>query len=141
MNQLTSLMEQLTPYSVGFDNMVNNVINMGLDTNAYPPYNIAKTGDNTYAIQLAVAGLSTTDLEIEYEPGCLTIKYNRPVKPILNNAYSFIYRGISARKFTKQFRLTEDIKVANAKCEYGLLTISLEREVLDKRSPQKINIT
>lgn len=143
MNQFTNLFDQLAPYSVGFDKFMDSFANSAVDnwsSTTYPPYNILKTGETTYAIQLAVAGLSEKDLEIEYETGSLKVKFSGTVEKATNEQ-TFIYRGLSARKFTKEFKLAEHVIVTSANCKNGILTINLEREIPDKNKPKKINIT
>ena len=63
------------PYSVGFDSLFDRLFDMDLDSsNSYPPYNISKADENNYVIEMALAGFSKSDLEIELTNGELTIK-------------------------------------------------------------------
>jgi len=140
--QATSLFDninKLTPYAVGFDRIfdqltayaTNNVTSTG-----FPPYNIRKGGDYTYAIEMALAGFSKDDIEIEVAEGLLTV---RSIKENDENN-SNIYRGISYRKFNRKFTLADDIVVNDASLENGMLKIDLERIVPDAKKPRKITI-
>jgi molecular chaperone IbpA len=140
--QATSLFDninKLTPYAVGFDRIfdqltayaTNNVTSTG-----FPPYNIRKGGEYTYAIEMALAGFSKDDIEIEVAEGLLTV---RSIKENDEND-SNIYRGISYRKFNRKFTLADDIVVNDASLENGMLKIDLERIVPDAKKPRKITI-
>jgi len=140
--QATSLFDninKLTPYAVGFDRIfdqltayaTNNVTSTG-----FPPYNIRKGGEYTYAIEMALAGFSKDDIEIEVAEGLLTV---RSIKENDENN-SNIYRGISYRKFNRKFTLADDIVVNDASLENGMLKIDLERIVPDAKKPRKITI-
>jgi len=132
-------LNQLTPYAVGFDRIftqlntyaVNNATSTG-----FPPYNIRKGGDYTFVIDMALAGFSKEDIEIEIENGLLTV---RSVKENDEND-SNIYRGISYRKFNRKFTLADDIVVNDASLENGMLKIDLERIVPEEKKPRKITI-
>ena len=140
--QATTLFDninKLTPYAVGFDRIfdqltayaTNNVTSTG-----FPPYNIRKGGEYTYAIEMALAGFSKDDIEIEVAEGLLTV---RSIKENDEND-SNIYRGISYRKFNRKFTLADDIVVNDASLENGMLKIDLERIVPDAKKPRKIKI-
>ena len=132
-------LNQIRPYAVGFDRVfdqlttyaTNNVTSTG-----FPPYNIRKGGDYTYAIEMALAGFSKDDIEIEVAEGLLTV---RSIKENDEND-SNIYRGISYRKFNRKFTLADDIVVNDASLENGMLKIDLERIVPDAKKPRKITI-
>lgn len=102
----------------------------------YPPYNILETGENSYEIQVAVAGLSKADLDITLEGERLTIKSNND-KEDVDKA---IHKGIASRDFTQTFILAPDIIIKDAKMDNGLLTISLEREIPESLKPKAIKI-
>ena len=87
-------------------------------------------------IELALAGFSKKDIEVEVADGLLTI---RSVKENDEND-SNIYRGISYRKFNRKFTLADDIVVNDASLENGMLVISLERIIPEEKKPRKIEI-
>ena len=130
---------QLTPYAVGFDRVFDHLQNYAVNntqSTGFPPYNIRKGGDYTFAIEMALAGFSKDDIEIEIEDGLLTV---RSIKENDEND-SDIYRGISYRKFNRKFTLADDIVVNDASLENGMLEITLERIVPDAKKPHKIKI-
>lgn len=130
---------QLTPYAVGFDRVfdqLNNYASHNATSSGFPPYNIRKEGDYSFVIELALAGFSKKDIEVEVADGLLTI---RSVKENDEND-SNIYRGISYRKFNRKFTLADDIVVNNASLENGMLVISLERIIPEEKKPRKIEI-
>ena len=140
--QATTLFDninKLTPYAVGFDRVfdqLNAYVANNVTSNGFPPYNIRKGGDYTYAIEMALAGFSKDDIEIEVAEGLLTV---RSIKENDEND-SNIYRGISYRKFNRKFTLADDIVVNDASLENGMLNIKLERIVPDAKKPRKITI-
>ena len=132
-------LNQLTPYAVGFDRVfdqLNTYAANNATSTGFPPYNIRKGGDYTYAIEMALAGFSKKDIEIEVKEGLLTV---RSIKENDEND-SDIYRGISYRKFNRKFTLADDIVVNDASLENGMLEITLERIVPDAKKPRKIII-
>ena len=132
-------LNQLTPYAVGFDRVfdqLNTYAANNATSTGFPPYNIRKGGDYTYAIEMALAGFSKDDIEIEVAEGLLAV---RSIKENDEND-SNIYRGISYRKFNRKFTLADDIVVKDASLENGMLEITLERIVPDAKKPRKITI-
>lgn len=101
----------------------------------YPPYNIKKTGENTYVIEMAVAGFGKQDLELELQDGTLTIKGS-----VNSEDADYIYKGIAERAFTRQFTLADTVEVKNADLINGMLKIWLERFIPDEKKPKKISI-
>ena len=101
----------------------------------YPPYNIKKTGENTYVIELAGAGFGKQDIELELQDGTLTIKGN-----VSSEDADYIYKGIAERAFTRQFTLADTVEVKNADLINGMLKIWLERFIPEEKKPKKINI-
>lgn len=90
----------------------------------YPPYNIRKIAEDKYAIEMAVAGFSKQDIEIDVSGDQLTIKGN--LKSDRPEESSFLYHGLALRPFTRMFTLTENVEVKNAKMVNGMLKIMLE---------------
>jgi molecular chaperone IbpA len=130
---------QLTPYAVGFErhfNRVNDYLAHQQTSTGFPPYNIRKDGDLNHVIEMALAGFSKDDIEVEVAQGVLTI---RSMKENTDDD-SNVYRGISYRKFNRKFTLADDIVVNNAKLENGLLTISLEQIIPEEKKPKLIKI-
>ena len=130
---------QLTPYAVGFDrqfNRLNDYVAHQQTSTGFPPYNIRKEGDLNHVIEMALAGFSKDDIEVEVAQGVLTI---RSMKENTDDEAT-VHRGISYRKFDRKFTLADDIVVNNAKLENGLLTISLEQIIPEEKKPKLIKI-
>ena len=104
---------------------------------SYPPYNIRKLGDNKYQIELAVAGFAKQDIEIDLEGDKLTITG----KMTEDKEDNFIFRGIAARAFTRQFTLNDQVVVKNATMVNGILKIALEHLIPESKKPRKVQIT
>jgi len=138
-NQLSLFdVNRLTPYAVGFDRMFDQLTNYAqhqAQSTGFPPYNIRKEGE-TYYIDLAVAGLSKKDLEVEVAEGVLTVRST--YEGI--GADNLIHKGISFKKFTRKFTLADDIVVKEAEYSNGMLTIELERIIPEEKKPKLITI-
>jgi len=129
---------RLTPYAVGFDRMFDQLMNYAqhqTQSTGFPPYNIRKE-DAKYYIDLAVAGLSRKDLEVEVADGVLTIRST--YENI--GADNMIHKGISFKKFTRKFTLADDLVVNGAEYSNGMLTVELERIVPEEKKPKLITI-
>ena len=140
-----SIFNELRPYTVGFDNafdvferMFENdyKLNHGHNGN-YPPYNIMRTGDYTYNIELALAGFNKKDINVEYADNTLTVK---SIDTEEEDKDGTIYKGISKRKFTRTFTLADDVEVKGAELKDGLLTVSCERIVPEAKKARSITI-
>ena len=130
---------QLTPYAVGFDRVfdqLQNYVENNSTSTGYPPYNIRKDGEYNYDIEMALAGFSKKDIEVEVADGVLTIRSLKENEEDENN----LYRGISYRKFNRKFTLADDIIVKDAKLQDGLLKISLEKIIPEEKKPRLITV-
>lgn len=126
--------------TVGFEPMLkkfNELAESMPKIPTYPPYNIKQTGENTYVIEIAVAGFGRQDLELELEDGKLTIKGNIQTNDTDDN---YIFKGIADRAFTRQFTLADTIEIKNADLINGMLKIWLERFIPEDKKPKKIPI-
>ena len=119
---------------VGFDRFFDQFSNM--PTNSYPPHNVIRVDDDTRKLEFALAGFSSDDVTLEVKDNILTITGEKTVE----DDKEYIWRGISARKFVKQFSLTDYWEVDGAEFEDGILTISLHREVPEALKPKTIKI-
>jgi len=104
---------------------------------SYPPYNIEKTGDDSYRIVMAVAGFGENDISITVENDTLTVRGQLDGK---DEDGRFLHRGIATRAFERRFQLADFIEPRGAKLENGLLEIELEREVPEHMKPRTIAI-
>jgi len=105
----------------------------------YPPYNIVKTGDYTYDIELALAGFSKKDIDVQYEDGIVTVKSIHETKE-QEEKDGVLHRGISKRHFTKSFTVADDVVVNGAELKDGLLKISLERIIPEAKKARAIEV-
>ena len=144
-NQL-SIFNRLRPVTVGFDNIfdhferiVDNDNMFSIPTVNYPPYNIVKTGTNTYDVELALAGFSRDDIDVEFAEGILTIK-SKDKKESAEDPDVVIHKGISKRFFSKAFTIADDVEVKGAELKDGLLKVSLERIIPENKKPRSIEI-
>jgi len=104
----------------------------------YPPFNIKKTGENTYVIELAVAGFAKNEIEIEFDGDILSIsgKANKNE----NRKEEYLYQGLASRAFTRAFLLDENVKVKNAAFVNGMIKVFLEQLVPEPPKPKKVEI-
>jgi molecular chaperone IbpA len=141
-----SIFNQLRPITIGFDNIFDHferVLDgdvMNIPTVNYPPYNIVRTGENTYDIELALAGFSKDDINVEYENNVLTVQSikREETEKEINDA--ILHRGISKRMFTKSFTVADDVEVNGAELKDGLLRVSLERIIPESKNSRTIEI-
>jgi molecular chaperone IbpA len=128
--------------TVGFDRLFSLLDNVaGYDNAApgYPPYNIERTGDNTYRISVAVAGFAEPEISIVAKENTLTIRGEKQTKTEENKP-NVLYQGIAARTFERTFQLAEHVEVKGASLENGLLHVDLVREVPEAKKPRQIVI-
>lgn len=145
MTRNLSVWNSLRPFSVGFDSIFEEFDRMLESTERhnsnYPPYNIHKLNDNDYKIEVALAGYSKDDIELELKESTLTVRNKQKEKVINGESNGVIHKGISTRQFERSFTISEDIKVKNAELKNGLLNISLERIIPEEKKSRLINIS
>jgi len=125
------------PYTIGFEKLFDQLdefIHHSKKLPSYPPYNIKRDGDN-FTIEMALAGFSKDDIEVTVTEDMLTVSSNKE-----NSKKDELYKGISDRKFTRNFSMADDIVVKSVELKNGLLTIKLEREIPEEKKPRKIKI-
>jgi len=125
------------PYTIGFEKLFDQLdefIHHSKKLPSYPPYNIKRNGDK-FTIEMALAGFSKDDIEVTVTEDMLTVSSNKE-----NSKKDELYKGISDRKFTRNFSMADDIVVKDVKLKNGLLTIELEREIPEEKKPRKIKI-
>jgi molecular chaperone IbpA len=143
MNGLTKLdanvLSQLNRALIGFDRMFDLQDTRANNTSGYPPYNIVRTGENRYSIEMAVAGFKKTEITVEVEQNVLTIRGQSEI-PNEEIEREYLHRGLSSRDFTRTFPLAEHIIVKEARIENGVLTIDLERIIPDSLKARVVDI-
>ena len=123
---------------LGFDHLfdeLEQITNHAKDT--YPPHNVIKADDMKYDIELAIAGFSKDDIQIELKEHVLSIKGDREAR---RDQEKYVHRGISGRKFYKSFRLSEYAEVTGADLTDGILTVNIEVVLPEEKRPQQISI-
>ncbi|MCL6706571.1 Hsp20 family protein [Pseudomonas sp. R2.Fl] len=127
--------------TVGFDRLFTMLDSLGQPDQgqAYPPYNIERTGENTYRITMAVAGFDETELSIEAHAHVLTVKGEKTEEDKAEQS-EFLYRGIAKRAFERRFQLADHVEVQNASLKNGLLHIDLLRNIPEAMKPRRIAI-
>ena len=126
--------------TVGFDQLdklLDSALRDSARENSYPPYNIAKLGQDKYRITMAVAGFAEEDLDITAHENMPIVK-GQIAKADQN--VEFLHRGIAQRAFEHRFQLADHVRVDGASLERGLLSIELRREVPDAMKPRKVQI-
>ena len=140
MNQLARFdTSALNRALIGFDQLFNDVERRfanSVQTN-YPPYNVLKHDDNTFEIEVAVAGFDREDITIEVDQNLLTIKGQRPEQ---ETGPQYLHRGLAARDFERSFTLADHIIVGDAELTNGILRVKLTRQVPEALKPRLIAI-
>jgi len=144
MTKITTL--DLSPFyrnSIGVDKLFDRLmgqIDAGGTTQNYPPYNIVKTSDNTYEIQVAIAGFTQGEVVVNVNEGNLIITGEK-LATDLPEGHVYEHQGISARRFLRTFTLADYVEVTSAISRDGILTVKLERQVPEAMKPKTIAIS
>ena len=145
-NKALSIFNQLRPVTVGFDNVFDHFERMfdddftSFSAPTFPFYNIVKQSKNKYDIELALAGYSKDDIEVNLEDGVLTIKSKKEDTKEDTKDGEILHKGIAKRYFSKAFTIADDVEVKGAELKDGLLRVSLERIVPESKKPRTIDI-
>ena len=147
LNKLPSIFNQLRPVSVGFDNIFDHFERMFDDndeffrtpTSTFPFYNIVKTGDTTYNIEVALAGFGKKDVKVDYADNLLTIKSVKEVNDS-KESNGVIHKGIAKRYFSKVFTISDDVEIKGAELKDGLLKVSLNKILPEGKKPKSIEV-
>ena len=131
------LFGQFSPFTVGFDRVFDELNRVQSTSQSnYPPYNIRKGNEeDSYLIELAVAGFGKDDLSVMVKENNLTIEGD-----ISHKDSAFVHQGISQRKFSRHFVLAEDVLVKGSDLSNGILSIFLERVVPEEKKARTIDI-
>ena len=133
-------LEKALGFSIGFDSMFDRLLgdNTQYVTNnqGYPPYNIRKDGDTKHFIEMAVAGLSEEDLEVELKDGMLSVRSKQSTE----DESTYVHRGIAKRTFERSWTLSDDIVVKGCDLTNGMLTVELEKVIPEEKRARLIPI-
>jgi len=136
------LFKDFDKFYVGFDDQFNRLAKLHDDMTKnipnYPPYNIRKTGDNTYVIELAVAGFARQDVEIELTDNTMIVRGNAASDE--KETENSLWKGIATRNFTRTFALEDQIEVKDAEMLNGMLRVFLERIIPEHKKPKKVEV-
>ena len=142
MTKLTTLdLSPLYRNSIGIDNWITRVLDQIDHTSQtnYPPYNIIKHDENTFEVQVAVAGFGEGEVEVSVKDGNLVISGEKqPEAQLVGTEY--LHQGISARRFVRTFSLADYVEVVDAISKDGILTVRLERKLPEAMKPKTIAI-
>jgi molecular chaperone IbpA len=140
MKTLTTLdLNKIAAQAVGFDRILADMFQYtesNVASSGYPPYNIRKEGDK-FQIEIALAGVTKEDLEINLEDGQLTISHD-PEET--QSEVEYLHKGIAQRKFKRTWTLSDDVVVKGAQMENGMLYVELERIVPEEKKARTIKI-
>ena len=126
--------------TVGFDQMadlMDRVLTNDNTQSSYPPYNIEKTGEDSWLISVAVAGFSEDELAVEVRENSLLVSAKKAGEEADR---TYLHRGIATRAFERRFHLADHVVVDGASHVNGMLNISLKREVPEALKPRRIEI-
>lgn len=139
----STISPELSRWMIGFDqlfNTINNVETLANSANArgaYPPYNIIRHSEDQYSIELAVAGFSENDLEVTVCNGSLIVRGE--IQDDKTEA-QYLHRGLSRRRFQREWRLVEYMDVVGATVKNGIMTIDLQRKLPEALKPRTVAI-
>ena len=133
-----------SPYrrsTVGFDRLFDMLENSGLGNGGenYPPFDLIRTGENDYRIDLAVAGFKPDEIDITAQQNVLVVTGKKKEESEKEGS-DYVYRGIATRSFERRFALADHIQVRGADMKDGLLSVELVREIPEAMKPRKIDI-
>lgn len=124
---------------VGFDRLASLLETAAADGAAgYPPYNIERTDETTYRIDVAVAGFRPEELSVEVKENLLTVQGRKTAN---DGARTYLHRGLAERNFERRFQLADYMIVSDANLADGLLSITLKRELPEALKPRQVPIT
>ena len=125
---------------VGFDRLADLLEAASAETasSGYPPYNIERTGENAYRIEIAVAGFRPEELNVEVKENVLTVQGRKAAN---DETRRYLHRGLAERNFDRRFQLADYVIVTDANLQDGLLQIALKRELPEALKPRRIEIT
>ena len=131
----TTALQQLNRALIGFDRLLST---NGVTNQSYPPYNVIKRDDDHYEIEIAVAGFTRSEIEVEVDKNQLIIRGER--KREENEDVEYLHRGLAFRSFEKRLTLGEYMQVGDASIMDGVLRIAITRIVPEALKPRKIQV-
>lgn len=134
--------DNIDRYLLGSDKLFKELSNAAklAGSATYPPYNVVKLDDNHYLLEMAVAGFSKQNLDIEIKDKTLTIKGSATLGDLVPENVTYLWKGIADRSFTRTFTLADTIEIKDAELVNGMLKIFLENLVPEEQKPKKVDI-
>lgn len=123
------------PFFIGFDRMLDRMTHAPHQQSGFPPYNVRKVDEDTFVVELAVAGYNKNSLAVTEDDGMLEIKGERP-----EDSEEYLHKGIAGRKFTRTFALGEYMFVDSADLNDGMLYVVVKRDLPEEKKPKTIKI-
>lgn len=136
---MADILDNVRPFTVGFDKMFHNLESVSELANNYPPYNIIKEDDENFVIEIAAAGFTKDEFNIHVVPEGNKLVV-QGVQDRGEDKRDFYHKGIASRNFTRTFALSEDVEVLDADFENGMLCISLQRIIPEEKKPKEIKV-
>ena len=124
---LNSFLKDIDRYFIGLDRMFNHLGSINQDV-SYPPYNLVKVDENTYSLELALAGFKSDEVKVFTENSQLVVEAAKED----TDGREYVHRGLASRSFTRTWTLSEDVEVKEVKFEDGILSVALSRIVPEK---------
>ena len=140
---VTNLLNMNDPFfrtSIGFDKMFDHLERLNSASNAhegYPPYNLIRKGEETFVIEIALAGFSKKELDVEIKENILSVKGSKEEETAKR---AYVHQGLASRAFERHFTLADHVEVVDGDIVNGVLVINLERVVPDVLKPKKITL-
>jgi len=138
LSTLENFHKSFDPFAIGFNDVFDQLKVASKSIPGYPPYNIRQVKENKYVIEMAVAGFAKTDIDVSLEGNKLVVKANAKEEPETENSY--LYKGIAARNFERQFTLADKVEIKDAELVNGMLKIWLENMVKAQDLVKKITV-
>ena len=139
-------LDKWSKHFIGLDKMVDNIYKSVEHVNktmtSYPPFNLKKTEENKYVLEMAVAGFGKSDIEITLEEDKLVIDGKTTIDTLTTDGVNqtFLHKGISDRPFKRTFTLADNVEIMGAEMINGVLKIWLEHIIPEHKKPKKIDI-
>ena len=124
------------PFFIGWDNHFKNLEKVMNTSTNYPPYNLKQIAEDSYLVEIALAGFNKEDIKVQQEKNILTISGENKSE----DANSYIHKGIGGRSFSRTFSLAEYVEVDNVMMLNGLLTVLLIKRIPEEAKPKVFQI-
>tara|TARA_B110000858_G_scaffold195827_1_gene253141 strand:+ start:315 stop:764 length:450 start_codon:yes stop_codon:yes gene_type:complete len=139
-SDINKIIDQLSPFSVGFDRAFNTLRTANHRDGGYPPYNIIQNSEESFTIELACAGFSKGDFNIEVKPEDNNLLVWVEAKDDKVAKEEYLHKGVALRGFHKTFTLADNVEVETATFVDGMLRIPLKRIIPDEKKARTVKV-